>query len=328
MNFVQQDWPSEAVKTLIKNTVLGSNGARYRHINAIEQLKKLDNPLYFSLMAKESCLGNITLCHRKDSLYLRYFTFHDRFQASLNSNKREKSRRSTLKEHVSEFLNALTPEKKQAIYAYIEPDNIRSLNMAKEFGFSPKANIAMYHFSRRFPKESRQFKILTFDEAIPFIRSQYGNQTNYFENPNSGTYAGWFVHDELTLLARFHKGCWEIQSMKGRFGKVLIKALPWLPHINKLITPARHQFSAFDSFLSLNPSVNAKEVNAFLVAGLAHFKVHHMMHWVDESSPQSQYLESIRWGLLHRIIGKSEIHLVVKGQANSGPYFIDAMDML
>lgn len=328
MDFVQQDWPSEAVKTLIKNTVLGSNGARYRHINAIEQLKKLDNPLYFSLMAKESCLGNITLCQRKDSTYLRYFTFHPRFQASLSSASRKKSSASILKEQINEFLNSLTPEKKQAIYAYIEPDNLRSLNMASEFEFNPQANIAMFHFSRRFPRASVQFKILTFDEAIPYIRNQFSNQTYYVENPNSGVYAGWFVHDELRLVARFHKGCWEIQSMKGRFGKVLIKTIPWLPHINKLITPACHKFLAFDSFLSLNPSVNAKEVNAFLAAGLAHFKVHHMMHWVDESSPQSQYLERVRWGLLHRIIGKSEIHLVVKGQANSGPYFIDAMDLL
>ena len=328
MKFVQQDWPSEAVKTLIKNTVLGSNGARYRHLKALEKLKKLDKPLYFSLMAKESCLGNITLCQRKESLYLRYFAFHDRFQASLNQKKREKTRRSPLKEHVSEFLNSITTEKKQGIYAYIEPDKLRPLRMAKVFAFSPTAHTAMFHFSRRFPKQSRQFKILTFAEAIPFIRSQYGYQTYYFENPNSGVYAGWFVHDELALVARFHKESWEIQSMKGRFGKVLIKALPWLPYINKLITPACHKFSAFDSFLTLTPSVDAKEVNAFLAAGLAHFKVHHMMHWVDVSSPQSQYLESVRWGLLHRIIGKSEIHLLVKGQANSGPYFIDAMDML
>ena len=76
MNFVEQEQPTEAIKTLISNTVLGSNGARYRHVNALEQLTKLDNPLYFSLMAKELCLGNITRCHRDDSLYLRYFTFH------------------------------------------------------------------------------------------------------------------------------------------------------------------------------------------------------------------------------------------------------------
>jgi len=32
--------------------------------------------------------------------------------------------------------------------------------------------------------------------------------------------------------------------------------------------------------------------------------------------------------MLHRILGKSEINLVVKGHAAAGPYFIDAMDML
>lgn len=328
MNFVQNEWPSEAVKTLIKNTVLGSNGARYRHINAAQQLKNLDSPIYFSLMAKESCLGNITLCQRRESLYLRYFTFHHRFQASLNSNKREKSQLSPLKEYVRNFLNSLTQEKNQAIYAYIEPDNLRSLHMAKEFGFSPKTYIAMFHFSRRFPKNSRQFKLLTFDEAIPFIRSQYGEQTYYFENPNSGIYAGWFVHDQLSLVARFHVGCWEIQSFKGKFGNALIKALPWLPYVNKLINPEYHKFSAFDSFLSLTQSIETREVNAFLSAGLAHFKVRHMMHWVDESSPQSHYVKFVRWGLLQRILGKKQIYLVVKGPATAGHYFIDAMDML
>jgi hypothetical protein len=116
--------------------------------------------------------------------------------------------------------------------------------------------------------------------------------------------------------------------MKGKLGEVIIKVIPWLPHINKLITPACHKFLAFDSFLSLTPSIDTKDINAFLAAGLAHFNVPHMMHWVDESSPHSQYLESVRWGLLHRVLGKSEIQLVVKGHANSGPYFIDAMDML
>lgn len=328
MNFVEQEQPNEAIKTLITNTILGSNGARYRHVNALEQLTKLDNPLYFSLMANEQCVGNITLCQRDHAFYLRYFTFHQRFQAGLNPEKRKKRKNSNLKEQIDVYFNSLTQNKRHSIYAYIEPDNLRSLNMASEFEFNPQANIAMFHFSRRFPRASVQFKILTYNEAIPYIRNQFCNQTYYVENPNSGVYAGWFIDDELRIIARFHMGCWEIQSMKGSLGKGLIKAIPWIPYINKLITPACHKFLAFDSFFPLNPDIDAKDVNAFLAAALAHFHVNHMMHWVDESSPQSQYLESVQWGLLHRIIGKSEIHLVVKGHANSGPYFIDAMDML
>jgi len=328
MNFIEQEQPTEAIKTLLSNTILGSNGARYRHINALEQLTKLDHPIYFSLMAKEQCLGNITLCQREDSLYLRYFTFHPRFQATLNTSKRIKDRDSILKEQINVYLNTLIPEKKQSIYAYIEPDNIRSLNMAIAFGFSPSAKIAMYHFSRRLPRESRRFKILTYDEAIPYIRNQFRNHSYYFENPKSGIYAAWLINNEIALVTRFHEACWEIKSMKGAFGKLLIKVLPWLPIVNKLISPACHKFLAFDSFLSLNPSIDAKELNAFLSAGLAHFKVHHMMHWVDESSSHSQYIKGIQWGLLHRILGKNEINLVVKGHAKSGPYFIDAMDML
>jgi hypothetical protein len=328
MNFVEQEQPTEAIKILISNTVLGSNGARYRHVNALEKLTKLDNPLYFSLMAKELCLGNIALCQREDSLYLRYFTFHPRFQATLNASKRIKDRESILKEEINVYLNSLISQTKQSIYAYIEPDNIRSLNMAKAFGFSPTAKIAMYHFSRRFPRASRQFKILTFDEAIPFIRKQFSNHSYYVENPKSGIYAGWLINNEIAFVTRLHEGCWEIKSMKGAFGKLLINLIPWVPILNKIITPNCHKFLAFDSFLVLNPSIDTNELNAFLSAGLAHFNVRHMMHWVDESAASSNYLHGVRWGILDKIIGKSEISLMVKGHAKSGPYFIDAMDML
>ena len=328
MNFVEQEQPTEAIKTLIKNTVLGSNGARYRHVNPLKQLTKLDNPLYFSLMAKEQCLGNITLCQRNQSLYLRYFTFHERYQASLYSIKRKKSKNSVIKEQVNRYLNSLIAETKQSIYAYIEPDNIRSINMAKEFGFNPIAKIAMYHFSRRFPRASGQFKLLTYDEAIPFIRNQFSTHSYYVENPQSGLYAAWITNNEMALITRLHEGCWEIKSMKGAFGKLLINLIPWVPILNKIITPNCHKFLAFDSFLVLNPSIDTNELNAFLSAGLAHFNVRHMMHWVDESAASSNYLHGVRWGILDKIIGKSEISLMVKGHAKSGPYFIDAMDML
>lgn len=328
MKFITNVHPNEAIKILIARTVLGSNGARYRHINPLEQLHKLDNPLYFSLLSNEQCLGNITLCQRNKSLYLRYFTFHPGFQASINPLKKSKPHKSILKNQINEFFNSVMSGQHPSIYAYIEPENIRSLALATEFDFTKQADITMFHFSRRFPKTSNQFKILTYEEAIPFIRSQFCDQTYYFENPKSGVYAGWFIHNKLTIIARFHTGCWEIQSLKGRFGKVLLKIIPWIPVIKKLIAPAHHKFAAFDSFLSLNSSIDSKAVNDFLTAGLAHFQVHHMMHWVDENSTESQYIAHIRWGLLHKILGKASINLVVKGDSNPGPYFIDAMDML
>jgi hypothetical protein len=200
--------------------------------------------------------------------------------------------------------------------------------MAKEFGFNPIAKITMYHFSRRFPKASGQFKLLTYDEAIPYIRNQFSTHSYYVENPQSGLYAAWITNNEMALITRLHEGCWEIKSMKGAFGKLLINLIPWVPILNKIITPNCHKFLAFDSFLVLNPSIDTNELNAFLSAGLAHFNVRHMMHWVDESAASSNYLHGVRWGILDKIIGKSEISLMVKGHAKSGPYFIDAMDML
>jgi len=329
MVFKESSTPSSAVINLINTSVLGSNGTRYRHINAIEQLDRIDNPLYFSLIRNNNCLANITLCKRKDGFYLRYFVFHSSFQANrFQKNTFAKNKSTPFRQEISKFFERKIKDHNQTIYAYIEPDNTRSLNMAMQFGFNPVCQIQMHHFSRLTPIGSEQLCWISHEEAYEYVRKTYGNYTYYFEHFNSGKFAGWRVEGQLVFIARFHQGCWEIQSLKGAFGKVLTKIIPWIPMINSIINPKKHSFIAFDSLVLINRSVNKKELNYFFSAALAAFNVKHMMHWSDPGDPNQSNLQKIKWGLLHRFLGKSSVNLMVKGEVKSGPFYVDAMDML
>lgn len=328
MIFTECSTPSDAVIALIQHTILGSNGARYKHLRVIEQLQKLDNPLYFSLIKGSKCLGNITLCKRPEAFYLRYFAFDIAYQANRFKSKSSKPKSSALRKEISLFFDSKLNEFKRSIYAYIEPENTRSMNMAMQFGFHRVCKIQIHHFSRLTPISSVQFCWISHEEAYEYVRNTYGNYTYYFEHLNSGKFAGWRVEGKLVFIARFHQGCWEIQSLKGAFGKVLTKIIPLIPMINSIINPNRHSFIAFDSLVIINGSVNKKELNYFLSAALAAFEVKHMMHWSDSNDPNGSNLQEIKWGLLHRFLGKGAVNLMVKGDVKPGPFYVDAMDML
>ena len=328
MIFKECSTPSDAVIDLIQNTILGSNGARYKHLGVLEQLQKLDEPSYFSLIKGDKCLGNITLCKRPEAFYLRYFAFDAAYQANRFKSISSKPKSSLLRKEIALFFNTKLEAFKRPIYAYIEPENSRSINMALQFDFNAVCQIHMHHFSRFKPRSNVQFCWISHEEAYEHVHKTYGNYTYYFEHLNSGKFAGWRVDGTLIFIARFHEGCWEIQSLTGMFGKALTKIIPWIPLINKIINPKKHSFIAFDSLVVINKSVQKKELNYFFSAALAAFEVKHMMHWSDPNDPNQSNLQEIKWGLLHRFLGKGFINLMVKGEIKPGPYYVDAMDML
>ena len=81
MKFEQTDHISPDLIRLFENTVLGTNGAKYKHLDVTQSVAHTDNPLSFSLRRREQLIANITFCKRTFGLYLRYFAFDKRFQS-------------------------------------------------------------------------------------------------------------------------------------------------------------------------------------------------------------------------------------------------------
>ena len=84
MKLVSSDTISENLIELLSGVELGTNGAKYVHLDIKERIKQADNPLSFSLERNNRLIANITFCVREKGYYLRYFAFASAFQSRGN----------------------------------------------------------------------------------------------------------------------------------------------------------------------------------------------------------------------------------------------------
>lgn len=323
MDWNENTVPNQAQIDLIVSTELGSNGARYQHLDVLEQLNHIDNPLFISLSSRERCFANITLCQRPQGLYLRYFCFQAAFQS--RSGTKAVPKDSQLRTKIKEHLQELITRKGQPIYGFIEDANIRSQKMAEFFGFKEVGALLTYHFFRLNPKKSVQFIPLNRGEAQSYIKDYYGKRPMYFQNEASGSFYAWTCGGKIKYIARFHTATWKVLSLQGNFARKFLKALPYIPLLNRVIQPDKHRFIAMDSFVSLMGVES--DIHDFISSALAHFNSKHLMYWEDVNTTNG-ISRVVRWGWLNRLLGKNRIKIMVKGQAPKLPIYIDAMDLI
>ncbi len=319
-----------ALVYLLKHTTLGTNGAKYRHLDIEERTQLADNPMSFSLKRNETLLANITFCNREHGLYLRYFAFDKRFQGA--GEKKSNARNSSLKVKIEEVFKDLESKEKKCLYAYIDPKNTRSKWMSEQFGFQSQGIIATQSFSRFYPKKSvRLAEISDFNQISELVRKQYENHQFYFEAQSSKPNFLAITNDygEITALARFTKVHWEINRLPGKWGGVVTKILPFVPFINKLIHPKSHQFIVPE--IVCIPSNKSEHLEELFTSALAYFNVNSLLWWVDEKdSVYKEFRSKVKWGFLDKMLGVSPVDIVVRGalKESDSPFFVCAFDMI
>jgi serine/threonine-protein kinase RIO1 len=60
MEFEQAEHIHPDLVALFEQTVLGTNGAKYKHLDVAQSVAHTDHPLSFSLLRRENLLANIT----------------------------------------------------------------------------------------------------------------------------------------------------------------------------------------------------------------------------------------------------------------------------
>ena len=83
MKLVSSNTISEDLVELLSGVELGTNGAKYVHLDIKERIKEADNPLSFSLERNNRLIANITFCERDTGYYLRYFAFSRHFRVGV-----------------------------------------------------------------------------------------------------------------------------------------------------------------------------------------------------------------------------------------------------
>jgi hypothetical protein len=329
---------TESIKALILDTILGSEGAAYRHLDSEERIKELDNPLYLCFERKEKAIANITFCRRERDWYIRYFTFAKTFQTS-SKKKRPKVNQSLLKKEINkEFETILSNPSDQGadlIYAYIDKKNRRSQAMAQQFGFQNTGVAVTQVFSRNSPVyQSTNFSKLNWKDVEEKVFQNY-SEYQYFHTAQ--TQKGPFYgirdkQDEIIAFARVHEANWEIIQLPGSLGSFLTKAIPYIPFLRKLITPKKHEFIAPDTVYVKD---NDPETLAFLFESiLAEKQKHLILWWVDEKDPLFiKAKKKIYWGVLHYLMGRNKVDIITKGnlanQINKSKlHYISGFDLI
>jgi hypothetical protein len=80
MKLISSEEISEDLIELLEKTELGTNGARYVHLDTRNRIKEADHPISYSLVRNQNIIANITFCRRDVGYYLRYFAFSSAFQ--------------------------------------------------------------------------------------------------------------------------------------------------------------------------------------------------------------------------------------------------------
>jgi len=316
---------------LFERTVLGTNGAKYKHLDVAQSVAHTDNPLSFSLRRREQLIANITFCQRPFGLYLRYFSFDSKFQSKGKARMNPKSVLKVQIEEVFQDLETNYGGTQNYCYAYIDTKNVRSKWMSETFGFKTKAKLATQSYSRLFPKQQQNLSIEKINsEHLSLIEQTYQHYTAYltyyFEN---GEIACLRDDDgKLLAMAKFEKVRWEIQRLPGKLGGLQVQLLPYLPLLNRLIQPEEHSFLVPE--VVCNPSGDIKDVDRLFEGMLAKEHLHSMLWWNDTRDELYQKAQQkINWGLLHQLIGVAEVDVVFRGDFEpKEPVFIAAFDMV
>jgi hypothetical protein len=316
---------------LFERTVLGTNGAKYKHLDVAQSVAHTDNPLSFSLRRREQLIANITFCQRPFGLYLRYFSFDSKFQSKGKARMNPKSVLKVQIEEVFQDLETNYGGTQNYCYAYIDTKNVRSKWMSETFGFQTKAYLATQSFSRIWPKANPTLKEERMSpELFDTIEKNYSHYTAYFTHFfEKGTVYSIFDQNGTRLaFAQFHKVRWEIQRLPGKLGGLQVKLLPYIPFINKLIQPKEHTFLVPE--VVCNPSGNIADVQRLFEAVLAKEQLHSLLWWNDTRDRLYQKAQqTFSWGLLHNIIGVAKVDVVVRGDFEpKEPIFIAAFDMV
>lgn len=294
----------------LSKTVLGTNGARYQHLDTEKRLQSLENPLHLSLIRKDKILGNITFCRRGKNWYIRYFAFDTAFQSKGTS--KTTSSQSFLRDEIRQFFqDKLLSGEVENFYAYIDPTNSRSLPFAQTLGFDVLQTIYTQTFSRLRPRKQPELEVLTEPHAIQnLLNTTFSDHSFYF--PTDKIKSLYVVYDpqkEPIAFAHAELIHWQIHQFPGKMGKWLPKLVPYIPLVNQFIRPKKHTFLGLDCVWCAQQNTHVLEA---LLEGILHHEQQKLMIWWMNEHDKNQY--SLNWGMMHKMLPTSEVFLVYLSQ--------------
>lgn len=323
--------PDEPILKLLDEVVLGTNGAHYKHLDTREKIVHIDNPIYFTLRRRENILSNITFCERGDHRYVRYFAFSPKFQSS-GQTKGGGNRKSALYDLIDNYFDE-SLNHVDYYYAYIDPNNEKSLWLSQRFGFTELAKLNTQTFSRTNPKRSERYQGgLNWEDVKTNVRSSFSNWTFYNEHYlKQGNFHVLRNSDGVIIaMMMSERAEWQIDRLPGKFGGLLVKLLPFIPFVRKLIRPKKHSFLVPEAVWVKDN--DPKLLVELFESALVNEKENVMIWWMPKSDELYNLVKDhVNWGLLDRLIGVSDVSVMIRSNKTlelTPPFYTIAYDFI
>jgi hypothetical protein len=320
--------PDQAILDLLVNTTIGTNGAKYQHLHTAKKIHTLHKPNYITIRRNNKAFGNMTVCERPlfvkekeiDSLYVRYFSFASLFQSK--GKRIKKDRQSIFEKYLQALfttsnMDVQSPEYKPSVYwAFIDPENNKSWNMADRFGFETIGYFSTYVFSRFFPKLNTNVSAIKSSEIestwkeLKHFYKDYSNlsRTHLFEDDNYFVYR---VNGEIVAGIQVFDIHWRIDALPGKKGKLLVNTLPYIPFLKRIINPKSYKFLATEGLFWKGGHESV--VDKLLEAVLAEKKRHSFLMWFDDGDDKLiNQFNSMNVGIMQKMKADNSIEILAK----------------
>lgn len=328
---------TQEVLELLENTTLGTRGVQYAHKNTRERVKHLKNPYFLSIYRNGKIWGNITFSQREittshgkvNAYYIRYFAFSAGLRSSGNHRVSFKGK-SPLKTMIksifhrgiyqADYNHGENHQLPFVYYAYIDDENLRSMNMSEAFGFEVLGKFATVTFSRSNPTRVNNISKLPIEDRPEFrsvLANYYKNYSlvDFHDLFRDNNYYTLSVKGEKIVGAQVHSCLWEVKSFGSKTKNMMLKTLSYLPGIRNWFNPDSLYFICLDH---LYVNKNYEDALIPFFNGLLSIKgVNIAMMWLDLQDPTSQFfLNSKKLGPIARLQKVTPANILVNYSSN------------
>lgn len=346
---------------LLAGTLWGTPGKlQYRQQNLRKYLPLNLNPCWVSTHRGDKIMGVFCILRRKiqvqgslmDAYHIRYLAAASDILIStapdaVSGSVQRKQRKSPIRDafmQVFEDPMVVDPERDPnapcVYYAYIEYDNSRSIQMTANFGFSGSRTFSALPFSRFFPKSHAGITRIQ-DHEKPELRqhwiSNFTRQSFFFDDHLfylGQTYVC-KVDGRIVASVNAINQHWQIESMPGFSGKLLLNVFPKLPFFSKILDPDNFRYVLFDQIYLENGFED--RLYPILETALADNKVNMGLIWADtESALASQVKADNKLGFIAAIKSEANAALITRFHHTDdktkdfllqNPLYLSALDM-
>lgn len=310
--------PGSEVLDLLNSNAIGTPGLSmtYRHTRVKDKLAAIPDPYFINLMKGSSVAGTCCFCKRPAiyagkttlSFYIRYFSFKSAYRRKQTDER--SARNSLVKKEVMSVLDGLGLDvnegEKFFHYAYVDPGNIRSVKLCKEFGFEVVRDFATIVFNRMNP---RMLKGIMISEIEPeeealiknLLSGFYRNYTMFTFDNLFGNHKYYVIRDQSHQIVAGVQATpdqWKILSLAGATGKLLLNVFSVIPGLKRLISK-NYRFLTLEGIYH---APGCEQYLEILLEGLlAKYRLYSAIAVVDRDSLLYKTLRSLKLGWIDRL---------------------------